>query len=72
MICLKMTDNDYYDEDTDEFVMTVGASVTALQTDVKIKDQNGEVLECHLENVVFVPAEKRGRRDVYVIRYKVY
>lgn len=72
MITLRMVDTDYYDEDTDEFVLTVGASVTALQTNVKIKDFDGAVLECYLTGLTFVPAEKRGRRDVYIARYKVF
>lgn len=72
MITLRMTNNDYYDGDTDEFVMTVGASVTTLQTDVKIKDQDNVTWECYLVNVEFVPAKKRGKRDIYIVRYKVY
>ena len=72
MITLKMTDSDYYDADTDEYVMITGASVTSLQTEVKIKDQDGSVWECYLNSLEFVPAEKRGKRDVYIIRYKVY
>lgn len=72
MITLKMTDSDYYDADTNEYVMTVGASVTCLQTDVRIKDSDGLVLECYLSSLEFVPAKERGRRDVYIIRYRVY
>ena len=72
MITLKMTENDYFDAELDEYVMTVGASVTALQTDVKIKDQDGESWECYLTSVEFVPAQVRGKRDVYIIHYKVY
>ena len=72
MITLKMTDSDYYDADTDEYVMITGASVTSLQTEVKIKDQDGNIWECYLNSLEFVPAEQRGKRDVYIIRYKVY
>lgn len=72
MITLRMTDTDYYDGDTDEFVMTIGASVAALQTDVKIKDEDGMTWECYLASVEFVPAKERGKRDVYIVRYKVY
>ena len=72
MITLKMTDSDYYDADTDEYVMITGASVTSLQTEVKIKDLDGNIWECYLNSLEFVPAEQRGKRDVYIIRYKVY
>lgn len=72
MLTLKMTDSDYYDADTDEYVMIVGASVTCLQTEVRIKDSDGVVWECYLNNLEFVPAQKRGRRDIYIARYKVY
>lgn len=72
MITLRMVDTDYYDSDTDEFVMTIGSSVTALQTDVKIKDEDNVTWECYLSSVEFVPAKKRGKRDVYIVRYKVY
>lgn len=72
MITLKLTNDDYYDSETDEFVMTVGASVTTLQTEVRIKDEDGEVWECYLRSLEFIPANKRGRRDVYIIRYRVY
>lgn len=71
MLTLTMTNEDYYDADTDEYVMTVGASVRCLQTTVKIKDEDGYTWECYINNVKFI-AGKRGRRDVYIVRYKVY
>lgn len=73
MITLKMTNNDYFDAETEEYVMTIGASVLALQTDVRIKDiDDGTVWDCYLTSVEFVPAQERGRRDVYIARYKLY
>ena len=71
MITLKMTESDYYDGDTDEYVMVIGASVTSLQTDVKIRDLDGTVWDCYLSSVEFIPGD-RGKRDVYIVRYKVY
>lgn len=72
MITLKMTNDDYFDSETDEYVMTVGASITCMQTDVRIKDFDGTIWECYLNSCVLIPATERGRRDVYEIRYKVY
>lgn len=71
MITLKMTNDDYYDGETDEYVMTVGASIQCLHTVVKIDDGDC-TWECYLSSVVFIPAESRGRRDKYELRYKVY
>jgi hypothetical protein len=67
-----MTPDDYYDPETDEYVLFTGTSVTCLQTDVRIKDLDGEILECYLTSVELIEATERGRRDVYKIRYKVY
>lgn len=71
MITLNLMKEDYYDSETDEYVMTVGASVACLQTDVRIKDEDGTIWDCYLTKVVFIPG-KRGRRDTYIVRYKVY
>ena len=71
MLTLTMTSEDYYDADADEYVMTVGASVRCLQTDVRIKDEDGVTWECYISRVEFIPG-KRGRRDTYIVRYKVY
>lgn len=72
MITLRMTNSDYYDAETEEYVMTIGASATTLQTEVHIKDEDGQTWDCYLTEVEFVPAQTRGRRDVYIVRYKVY
>jgi len=72
MITLKMTNDDYYDDETDEYVMTVGSNIPCLHTSVKIEDYDGTKLECYLSCVIFIQAEKRGRRDKYELRYKVY
>lgn len=72
MLTLRMTSSDYYDADEDVFVMTVGASVTSLQTNVKIKDQDNVSWECYLYSLEFVPSDRRGKRNVYIARYKVY
>lgn len=71
MLTLTMTNDDYYDAEADEYVMTVGASVRCLQTTVRIKDENGDTWDCYITGVKFIPG-KRGRRDVYIVRYKVY
>lgn len=72
MITLRLTDRDYFDEETDEYVMTVGTGVPCLQTVVRIKDTDGQILECYLTSVELIEATGRGRRDVYITRYKVY
>lgn len=71
MLKLNMTDEDYYDAETEEYVMTIGSSITCLQIEVRIKD-DGKLWDCYLTSVEFVPAQTRGRRDVYIVRYKVY
>lgn len=72
MITLQMTNSDYFDSETEEYVMTIGASATSLQTQVRIKDTDGNVMECYLSELTFVPAQTRGRRDVYIVRYKLF
>lgn len=71
MITLSMAKDDYFDAETEEYVMTVGASVAALQTEVRIRDED-KVWDCYLTEVTFVPAQTRGRRDVYIVRYKLF
>jgi hypothetical protein len=55
MITLNLMKEDYYDSETDEYVMTVGASVACLQTDVRIKDEDGTIWECYLTRAEFIP-----------------
>ena len=71
MLTLKLASQDYYDAETDEYVMTIGSSVNCFQTVVKIKD-DGMTWECYLNSVTFIPSNKRGRRDVYEVRYKIF
>lgn len=71
MLTLKMTSDDYFDAETDEYVLYTGTSVKCLQTVVRI-DDDGTTWECYLTSVELIEATERGRRDVYCCRYKVY
>lgn len=71
MITLKLVGDDYYDAEDDCYVMTVGASIESIKTNVKIND-DGTIWECYLLNVEFLPSHGRGMRDKYIIRYKIY
>ena len=71
MITLKLVGDDYYDAEEDCYVMTIGASINCLQTDVVIKD-DGKDWECYLWSVEFLPSTSRGVKDKYLVKYKVY
>lgn len=71
MITLQMTKNDYFDAEEDCYVMTIGASVNCLQTDVVINDE-GVTWECYLYSVEFLPSTGRGVKDKYIVKYKCY
>ena len=47
MLTLKMTPDDYFDAETDEYVLYTGTSVKCLQTVVRI-DDDGTTWECYL------------------------
>lgn len=72
MITLNMTTSDYYDSENEEYVMTIGASVQCLHTEVRIREHDGTTWDCYLASLEFIPAEERGKRDVYIARYRVY
>lgn len=71
MITLKLVGDDYYDAEDDCYVMTIGASINCLQTDVVIND-DGKDWECYLWSVEFLPSQGRGMKDKYLVKYKVY
>ena len=71
MITLQITKNDYFDAEEDCYVMTIGASVNCLQTDVVINSE-GQTWECYLYSVEFLPSTGRGVKDKYIVKYKCY
>ena len=71
MITLNVVGDDYYDADEDCYVMTMGASIDNIKTDVRIRD-DGTIWECYLLSVKFLPSTGRGIKDKYIVKYKVY
>lgn len=71
MITLKIVGDDYYDAEDDCYVMTMGASIDNIKTDVRIND-NGTIWECYLLGVEFLPSTGRGVKDKYIVKYRVY
>ena len=71
MITLNKTKYDYYDAENDCYVMTIGASINCLQTQVIIND-DGTTWDCYLYSVEFIESTGRGVKDKYIVKYKVY
>ena len=71
MITLNIVGDDYYDAEDDCYVMTMGASIDNIKTDVQIRD-DGKIWECYLLSVEFLPSAGRGMKDKYLVRYKIY
>lgn len=71
MITLNKTKYDYYDAEIDCYVMTIGASINCLQTQVIIND-DGKTWDCYLYSAEFIESTGRGVKDKYIVKYKVY
>lgn len=71
MLILKLHEEDYFDEENNCFVLRINTNLRQVSTVVTV-NHNGFDWECYLQSVSLAKAEQRGRRDMYIITYKIY